>query len=516
MFTVSAFERYALALRDGRTQCFSRRSVRDGLRSMAFRSMIFLFVLFAFLGLTPITPAWGAPIPGDFDTAPFPGFAAGLGKVEGISIGAAGVDVANAMVLQPDGKIVLAGSCWKNASGLSDFCLARLDADGILDRSFSGPSGSGSGSFILPFSLQDSKASALTLQPDGKIVVAGFCADGITTSTSAFYDELFCLARLNGDGSLDLGFGGSGDGQVILRMGVAAVHGFAVLVQPDGKIVMGGHCFDGVDDAFCFARLNDDGSLDLTFNGPGNAGLGKVLVPIGFRGFDRSFALLLQPDGKIVAASNAETGFNSGSLTFNFHLVRLTTTGRLDKSFIGPGVYGHGHSSVAIGTSYSYATSLALQSDGKIVVGGYCHDAGTNNKTFCVARLNEYGRLDTSFNGPSGSAGGKFLLPMGFIGERAQAIALQDDEKILLTGSCFGGLNTDFCMARLLQDGRLDKSFDGPSGTSDGTVVLPMGSKVAYSRALTVQPDGKILVAGGCVDQVGHLAFCIARLHGGP
>jgi uncharacterized delta-60 repeat protein len=481
---------------------------------MTTKSMTFFIALFICLGLAPVTHGWGQ-IPGDFDSAPYPGFAAGSGKFEGHSIGAARSDVANAMALQPDGKIVLAGSCLKNASGLSDFCLARLDTDGILDRTFRGPaSGSGNGSFILPFRLRDSKASALTLQPDGKIVVAGFCADGISSSGSASYDEFFCLARLNWDGSLDVGFGGSGDGQVILKMGVAQVDGFAVVAQPDGKIVMGGYCFDGIDDAFCFARLNQDGSLDSTFNGPGGAGPGKVLIATGVSWHFQGFALALQPDGSIVAAGNA-LNYNGST---EFYVVRLKTSGGLDTNFVGPGLTGNGQFSVGLGTRLAFATSLALQRDGRIVIGGHCSDGASTSNSFCLARLHIDGTLDTSFTGPSGAGAGQFLLPMGFGRARANAIALQRDQKILITGSCVSNTpgSPNFCIARLTSDGDFDKTFDGPSGTRNGKFVLPIGPRSAdFSTALAVQPDDKVLVAGSCLGKRSR-DFCVARLHGGP
>ena len=207
--------------------------------------------------------------PGNFD----PLFAGGLGKIANLPIGA-GNDRANAVALQPDGKIVMAGAC--STGGLSnDFCLARLNGDGTLDASFTGSGGLASGRFMLPMGQGDDIAYALTLQPDGKIIVAGACQNG------ANYD--FCIARLNPNGSRDSSFGGpggAGNGLFLLPMGASDDWAAAVTVQPGGKILLAGFCYNVSDYDFCVARLNVDGTLDATFVGAAGNGNGKLLLPV--------------------------------------------------------------------------------------------------------------------------------------------------------------------------------------------------------------------------------------------
>jgi uncharacterized delta-60 repeat protein len=214
----------------------------------------------------------GEGAPGDLD----PSFGVG-GKVT-TDFGAQ--EVAEDLVLQPDGKLVAAGSA-----------LARYRPDGRLDPSF------GVGGKV----TTDFGASALVRQPDGKLVVAG------TTTVTGFPD--FALARYLPDGTLDASFGVGGT--VITDFG-GGEFGRALVLQPDGKLVVAGLCqgCDG-DIDFILARYLADGSLDAMF-GVG----GKVTTDFGGLN-DRAFALVLQPDGKLVAA-----GGSNASGTFDFALAR--------------------------------------------------------------------------------------------------------------------------------------------------------------------------------------------------
>ena len=103
---------------------------------------------------------------------------------------------------------------------------------------------------------------------------------------------------------------------------------------------------------------------------------------------------------------------------------------------------------LAIGTGNDNANAVAVQPDGKIVLAGYCGNG--SNVDVCVARLNADGTLDTSFDGPGGSGNGKFLLPIGTGNDNANAVAVQPDGKIVLAGGCYNGSNNDFCVARLI------------------------------------------------------------------
>jgi len=340
--------------------------------------------------------------PGNLDTT----FGSGTGKI--ITAIGSGEDTARALAVQPDGKIVVAGSCSNRSD--NDFCLARYDANGVLDATFGS-----TGKVITAIGASDDYADALAIQPDGKIVVAGYC------SISGNND--FCLARYLASGALDSSFGTTG--KVITAIGPDYDNASAIALQPDGKIVVAGYCFNGSNTDFCLARYLASGALDTSFNSTG-----KVVTTIG-AATDVASALALQPDGKIVVAGYCFNGSNT-----DFCLARYLASGTLDTSFNTTGKV-----ITAIGASDDYATSLALQPDGKIVLAGYCSN-GSNND-FCIARYLPSGALDTSLNST-----GKVITAIGAGNDYASAIAQQPDGKIVVAGTCSNGSNNDFCVAR--------------------------------------------------------------------
>jgi uncharacterized delta-60 repeat protein len=247
------------------------------------------------------------------------------------------IEAANALAVQADGKIVVAGTAGVRGG------LVRYQTDGTLDASF------GDGGKILDDFA--SQFTSVAIQADGKVVAAG-----------ASVAPDFALARYNPDGTLDPGFGDGG--WVTTRFDECCSWAFAnsVSLQADGKIIAagnwvigcepGGHC----DDRFALARYNPDGSPDTTF---GEAGM----VTGDFEGWINAVAI--QGDGKIVAA---------GWAVGRFTLVRYLTDGSPDAGFGGDG-------RVAIFPPYSAATAIAIQADGKIIVAGSATDAG-----FALAR----------------------------------------------------------------------------------------------------------------------------------
>ncbi len=340
---------------------------------------------------------------------------------------------------------------------------ASAAAPGDLDLTF----GAGTGKVMTAIGSFAS-GNAIVLQPDGNIVVAGFCR-----GTS---NDDFCLARYQANGALDTNFNSTG--RVITSIGSGDDTANAIALQPDGKIVVAGFC--NID--FCLARYLADGALDTNFNSTG-----KVITPIG-SGDDKAYAIALQPDGKIVVA---------GFCNNDFCLARYQINGALDTSF---GSAGNGKVITSIGSGNDTANAIALQSDGKIVVAGFCE--GTSNYDFCLARYQANGTLDTSFNST-----GKVISPIGSSNDQAFAIALQPDGKIVVAGLCSNGSDWDFCLARYQANGTLDTSFN-----STGKVISPIGSGFDYGRAIALQPDGKIVVAGYC-DKSSDTDFCLARYH---
>ncbi len=465
---------------------------RQGRFTLIFATLIAVF-------LSNVAAAIPLQVPGNFDLL----FAGGLGKIANLAITNSN-DHANAVAVQPDGKIVMAGSC--NNGGLNDFCVVRLNSDGSLDASFTGPSGLASGKFMMPMGQGDDIASAIAIQPDSKIILVGACQNGVN------YD--FCVTRLNPNGSRDSSFGGpggAGNGLFLLPMGFNDDWAVAVAVQPDGKILLGGYCYNMSGNDFCAARLNTNGTLDSTFAGPDGIGNGKFLLPVGTKD-DHVQAMTLQSDGRILLAGNCS---DSGNIS-QFCAVRLNSNGTLDTNFNGPGaVPGNGKFLLTMGGFANVATAVMVQPDGNILLTGYCGVA-LLNPDFCAARLfSANGALDPSFSGPGGSGDGRFTFPIGVAQDLALGAALQPDGKLVLAGSCVQSGFKYFCVARLNGDGSLDSTFDGPNGAGNGKIFLSIGSSNDLATSTVIQPDGKIVVAGYC-SNTGTDKFCIARLSGGP
>jgi uncharacterized delta-60 repeat protein len=369
------------------------------------------------------------------------------------------------LAIQPDGKILLGGSC----QGVSnyDFCIARFNSDGTLDTSFNS-----SGKVIQPIGSSDDGGQSLAIQPDGKILLGGHCSNGSN------YD--FCIARFNSNGTLDTSFNSSG--KVILSIGSSDDYGRSLAIQPDGKILLGGHCLNGIYWDFCIARFNSDGTLDTSFNSSG-----KVILSIG-SSHEYGRSLAIQPDGKILLGGYCCNGSN-----YDFFIARFNSDGTLDTSFNSSGKVIQ-----SIGSFHDYGRSLAIQPDGKILLGGHC-DSGSG-LDFCIARFNSNGTLDTFFG-----SSGKVIQPIGSSDDKGQSLAIQPDGKILFGGYCLNGSNYDFCIARFNSNGTLDTSFG-----SSGKVIQPIGSSDDYGYSLAIQPDGKILLGGYCQGVIYH-DLCIAR-----
>src|SRR5262249_44539014 len=201
------------------------------------------------------------------------------------------------------------------SSSTLDFALARYNPDGSLDPTF-GSSGKQTTDF---FGNQDS-AFGLVIQPDGKIVLAGYAHHGDDTPTSDFG-----LARYNPDGSLDQSFGAGG--KITTDFFGSNDVAYRIALQPDGKLVLAGLTFNPATSSndFAMARYKPDGSLDHSF------GAGGKQTTDFFGGFDYAAGLAIQPDGKIVLAGVAGHGNNVS--TYDFALARYNQDGSLDHSF---------------------------------------------------------------------------------------------------------------------------------------------------------------------------------------
>lgn len=418
------------------------------------------------LVVIPFTTALGAP--GDLD-ATF-----GTGGMAITSIGS--YDQARGMARQPNGKIVVVGEAY--VGNHYEFAVVLYNADGSLDNTFSGD-----GKLTTQVGNNGGRgACAVAIQSDGKIVVAGQAYNGTNMD--------FAVVRYNSDGSLDTDF--FGVGIVITAVSSGNDYASGVVIQSDGKIVVGGHA----SNSFAAVRYNANGSIDNSFSGDG-----KVIFSVGVGGRSGASKIALQSDGKIVAA-----GYSYNGIGNDMAAIRLNPDGSLDTSFSGDGQV------ITPVGSYSSANSVAVQKDGRIIlVGGSKNDS--NNEDFAVVRYNMDGSLDSGFSGD-----GMVTTPVGSRDDWASSVALAPDGKIVVVGYSKSA-DVDwpiFAVVRYLPDGSLDTTF---SGDGKLTTQVRNGSQTDSASAVTIDPDGKIIVAGvsydgGSPSQYGD--FAVLRYEGDP
>jgi uncharacterized delta-60 repeat protein len=340
----------------------------------------------------------------------------------------------NAVAVQTNGNVIAAGS-FSSYNGVSRNRITRVLADGSLDLSFK--PGAGANGTIY----------AVALQPDQKVIVAG------EFTTIASTNRNF-IARLNQNGGIDISFnpGAGADNPV-----------YALAVQPDGKVLIGGtfSTFNGVP-RNGIARLNSNGTLDAAFN-PGTGANGTVR------------AIAVQSDGKILIGG----GFIQVNNQPFQSIARLNPNGSIDTSF-DPG-----------DGADAAVRSLALQSDGKILIGGDFNDFDEAPVNF-IARLLPSGGLDNSFDPGTG--------PDNFV----TAVAVQSDGKILLVGE-FTSVNGIFeqRIARLSPNGSIDPSINFGTGAD------------SFVNAIALQTDEEMIIGGGFNSFNGTPRPHLARVVGG-
>jgi uncharacterized delta-60 repeat protein len=337
------------------------------------------------------------------------------------------------LILQNDGKIIIGGT-FTSYNGIPRNNIARLHPDGSLDESFDPGLGANFG------------VESIKIQSDGKIVIGGDFTlyDGVERNS---------IARLNPDGSVDTNFDPGAGANGTIR---------TIAIQTDGKILVGGSFtrFDGTQRRE-IVKLNANGSLDTSFNLENN-GAGGIINSIN-----------IQSDDKILIAGSF-TSFNGTSIN---RIARINSDGSRDTSF-NPGT---GPNATVMSTS--------IQSDGKILIGGF-FNAVSGNTQNNIARLNANGSLDTSFNSGIGSQGIVF------------SILIQSDNKIILGGDLisYNGITTNR-IARINPDSTLDLSFSSEPGASETVQTLVQLS------------DGKILIGGDFTSYNGNSINRIARLN---
>ncbi|MCI0357419.1 MAG: hypothetical protein L0211_02915 [Planctomycetaceae bacterium] len=379
----------------------------------------------------------------------------------------AGQDVAKAVLIQPDGKIVVAGTAETIGTGGFNLGVIRLNDDGTLDMSFAPDGGSdfGGGALTVDFGGTLDFGDAAALQADGKIVVVG-------TSSSLSGTNKIGVVRIHSDGSLDTGFSGDGKQELDLIMTPGSTELAAgVVVQGDQKIVVASQISDenGINKA-AITRLNSDGSPDGSFSG-GTVITTFPAAPVStIGGFVEAVAL----DGdKIVAAGTLLHDLNLE----DFFVLRYNADGTPDNTFDGDGMVFSN-----FGTdSRDRAFDVVVQG-GKIIVAGES-DGGTGNDDFLVARYNSNGSLDTTF-APGGRIKTDFLINNLSKINGARSLALTPTGGIVLAGQLNHVNGTDFLLARYVQPPGNPPTFDPIN--ENGSITLTGSYTTSSPLAATI------------------------------
>jgi uncharacterized delta-60 repeat protein len=376
-----------------------------------------------------------------------------------------GDDSADAVAIQDDGKIVVAGS----GSGGTDIVVVRYTVGGSLDATFDGD-----GKVITDIEGEDS-AFGITIQPDQRILVAG-ASDGAANAV---------VVRYESDGGLDPAFGDGGVASAPITGGGVALD---VGLQTDGGIVVTGIAgFASGTPQVLVARFDAGGVLDGAFDGDG-----IVTTPLGAGG-GIGFGLAVQTDDKVVVAGASFSTSNE-----NVALLRYTTDGSLDATF-----GSNGKRITDVGPGPDEGHDVTLESDGKIVVGG-----SANFDKAAILRYSSDGLLDATFH-----ADGKRTIGLGGGFGGISGIGLLADGRIVGVGTGTSSpqdFREGFAVVQLMPDGSSDPTFsdDGKAFVAFDTGFGP----VTIGNDVAIQADSRIVAAGttsvrGGTSNIGVVRF---------
>lgn len=392
--------------------------------------------------LWQFTLATGLPLSTEFGTA---------GKVTTDAGGS--FDEVQAIKVMDDGKLIAAGTGY----GVN-LVAAKYQSTGALDPQFGN-----NGQAVISIAGASSRGYDAVVQPDGKVVIAG-----IVYNSNGNPD--FLIVRLNADGTPDATFGNNGKVTTDFFGGEDLAQ--AIVLQPDGKIVVAGWASSAGVNMFALARYLSNGNPDATFDGDGK--LYTIFPGVN----SKAYALAIQSDGKLVAGGNA---WSSSS---NFALARYNTNGSLDASF-----NGNGQLVMDIDGKDDGITAIAIQNDGKIVAAGYESGINPNVGNVAIARLNTNGSLDGSF-----STDGKLTTDLGGSTDKATDITIQPDGNILVSAA---GGNNDFNVVRYLSTGIPDPGF----GTN-GIYTKDFDGRPDFANSLQLK-SGNIYLGGRTLNTTG-------------
>lgn len=372
----------------------------------------------------------------------------------------------HAVIVQPDGKIVVGGATDSLGNSALRYAIARFNPDGSLDNSFSNDGTN------YDINIRGT-AAGLALHDDGTIVQCGFGTNGFT------------LFRYSSSGVLDTGFGLASYARLIIGGGAEeGCEGLAI--QPDDKIIAAGWGGNNTDPDVVVARFTITGTLDTSFDSDGYVTLDIVGEE------DQASDVLLQPNGKIVIAGNSVNGGVRSAL-----LARFDSAGTLDTTF---GVNG-----VVIPTFGASGPdvfeSIVQLDNGQLLVTGSRDDGSQND--IILLRYSADGVLDTTFG-----TNGVVITPIGSNYSLGNGLAVLNGGSIAVAGLTDSGSNNDVVVIRYLSDGTLDSAF----GTG-GVMTLDLGNE-DEAQDVAFQADGRIVITGIAGDASGNEELLVARFLG--
>lgn len=414
-------------------------------------------------------------------------------------------DEAYAIAVQSDGKILVAGQSENGAD--TDIALARYHVDGTLDTDFNTD-----GQVTVAVGSGNDRGLALTVQEDGKILVAGTTDNG--------NDRDIAVIRLTTDGLPDMDF--DQDGQMSIRLPNTNDTTHAVLLQKDGKIILAGSS-EGIDATHLFvARLNSNGSPDTTFNNSG-------IVTDTNKNDSAAYAAALQDDGRILLAGSGKSDGEKQAALFSFQ-----SNGQIDQEFGDQGIGLLGSEN-----TNSVFYDLALLENGNILAAGAIQEE--SYRSILLARFSSTGIVDQDFN-----AGGTVQADLN-TDSVAYSLAVAEDKSIYLSGSSSSGQDMDFILLHYTASGQpviditeaqkqsaTTKSSSGETVAISSLLVIDSSSEEVDSavlpsfiltdfeqyndiaRAISIQKNGNILLAGSAENgkdtDFGLLSFSTADL----
>lgn len=371
------------------------------------------------------------------------------------------------IAVQPDGKIVAVGGA-TGTTALWDFMVLRYNADGTPDTDF----GTG-GRAIISVSPTGDVANSVLIQPDGKIIAAGYAQD-----TAGNGD--FAVLRLTADGRRDQSFGQNGATIFSVNAGSDGANGmvFQTLSFQPTKLIVVGYSGSG-NTKFGVIRVNlDNGSIDNTFgtNGIATISVGGVL--------DYPADVTTDSEQKILIGGHNRFDAGGGSFRDDFTIVRLYVNGSPDISFSGDGKETTQFGQLSQVRSVQ---SAVIDREDKYYASGLVFRNGSND--FAVARYNMNGTLDTTFN-----TTGKVMTAVGTNEDQILDSVVQPDGKLVVAGftsNGTNGTNKDFALMRYNLNGSVDTTFG-----SCGKIVTHLGTTNDIAWGVALQADGMVVAAG--------------------